>query len=446
MAAIWAGRQARAGDERFQASGDHAAKAPIAATVATADGGALGLPPYKGTRILLLDSARHLGAKILVAGGGRCNVTHDVVVEDAFAGSSRHAIKKVLRRFDVPRTIEFFQELGVELKCEETGKLFPTTDKARTVLEALLGAAETAHVAIRKSFRINEISKVGADYFLLRSLAGTIEARRVILATGGRSLPKTGSDGQGYEIARSLGHTITPRVFPGLVPLTLPKDHWICALSGLSVVATLQVRSGTGKRLIEFTDSTLCTHFGLSGPSVLDISRYYTNAKMDDPNAHLIINWLPGKTIQSVDGALMNLGKISPGRWLREFNSSQTPRGLPERLAKVLCDQADVDPSAPAHQLTREKRRALASLIVEGPLPISGDRGYNYAEVTAGGVPLSDLHLDTMESRIVGGLHLCGEICDVDGRIGGYNFQWAWASGFVAGQAAASALGARGSR
>jgi predicted Rossmann fold flavoprotein len=390
--------------------------------------------PGANQRIVLLDGARTLGAKILVSGGGRCNVTHDVVDETAFAGSSRYAIRKVLRRFDVPRTIGFFGDLGVELKREETGKLFPTTDSARTVLEALLKAIHDAGVEIRNPWRVEAIERTAsAAAFRLTGSAGTIAARSVILATGGRSLPKTGSDGHGYELVRSLGHSITPRVFPALVPLMLSKDHWLCGLSGVSTRVTLEVRSGSGRRVQSFTDSLLCTHFGVSGPVAMDISRYLTDARMDDDKAQLVANWLPAENFESVDTILAKLGKVSPGRWMREH-------GLPARLADELCDQAHVDGSAPAHQLTREKRRELVVLLTQMILPITGDRGYNFAEVTAGGVPLNELRLETMESRICPGLYLIGEICDVDGRIGGYNFQWAWASGFVAGESAAAQI------
>ena len=383
-------------------------------------------------RIVLLDGAKHIGAKILVAGGGRCNVTHDVVDESAYAGSSRNAIRKVLRRFGVPRTIEFFREIGVVLKREDTGKLFPTTDDARTVLDALLRTAKGAGVVIRHPWRVQAIERVsGAFSILSESEAGSIAARRIILATGGRSLPKTGSDGAGYELARALGHSITPRILPSLVPLTLPKDHPLCALSGVSAMATLQVRSASGRILKSFTDSTLCTHFGLSGPSVLDISRYLIDGRLDDPDAHLVINWLPAESTEALDRALIDPGKISPGRCLRE-------RGLPARLAETLCALAGVEPSSPANQLTREQRRALAGVVTNLTVPVTGDRGFAHAEVTAGGVPLSEIKLETMESRLCPGLHIIGEICDVDGRIGGYNFQWAWASGFIAGHACAS--------
>jgi predicted Rossmann fold flavoprotein len=377
--------------------------------------------------IILLDGARTLGAKILVSGGGRCNVTHDYVDARAYAGSSEHAIQKVLDRFDVPRTVAFFRELGVELKREETGKLFPTTDSAKTVLQAMVGAAAQANATIRHPCRVDSVHRSAAGFRIIGAW-GEIEARHLVLATGGRSLPKSGSDGHGYAIARSLGHRITERVFPALVPLTLPRDHFICALSGLTVPATLDLWSRGGKHLRSFTGSTLCTHFGLSGPSVLDMSRYYIDAQLDDPGSTLTINWLPEATTDQLDRALQDLGRATPLQYLRGR--------LPERLARALCEHAGVDPSTPGSELARARRKAVAHSVTRLPLPITGNRGYNYAEVTAGGVPLAEVRLDTMESRVCPRLYLCGEICDVDGRIGGFNYQWAWASGYVAGVSA----------
>jgi hypothetical protein len=374
--------------------------------------------------IIILDSAKKLGAKILVSGGGRCNVTHHQVDAAAFAGSSRPAINKVLRRFDVSQTLAFFRELGVELKREETGKLFPMTDSARTILHALLAAVQKANVIIQHPRRVAAVEKVKGG-FHVRGEWGELEARHVVLATGGKSLPKTGSDGHGYAIAQSLGHRLTPRVFPALVPLILPAGHFIRELSGLSAIATLEVRSRYGKKLFSFTNSTLCTHFGLSGPAVLDISRYYLDAKFNDPETALLINWCPEKTTEQFDAELQSLPRISILKHLRLF--------LPERLARALCQQAGIEPNTSGNELTRTRRLILARLVTQMPLPITGDRGYDFAEVTAGGVPLSELHLSTMESRVCPGLFLCGEICDVDGRIGGFNFQWAWASGYVTG-------------
>ena len=381
-----------------------------------------------GQRVVVLDGARVLGAKILVSGGGRCNVTHHEVDESAFNGSTPAAIRKVLRRFDVAPTIAFFRELGVELKREETGKLFPVTDRARTVLDALVGAARTAGVVLRHPFRVTAVAREGEAFALTSADGKMMSATRVLLATGGRSLPKTGSDGGGYALAESLGHTLTARIFPGLVPLVVPAGSFVRALSGLSVPAVLEVRSGSGRKRASMQGSLLCTHFGLSGPAALDISRHLLDARMDDADARLIVRWLPEHTAETLDAALRGLGGASVGGFLGDR--------LPDRLARTLCAEAGVDPATPGHRLSREDRRALATAAAEMTVPVESDRGYAFAEVTAGGVPLSELHLDTLRSRRCPGLSLCGEICDVDGRIGGFNFQWAWASGYVAGKSA----------
>lgn len=387
-------------------------------------------------RVIAIDGAAKLGAKILVAGGGRCNVTHHAVDESAYAGSSKNAIRNVLRRFDVAQTVEFFREAGVELKREETGKLFPVSDDGQTVLDALLRAVASAGAEIVHPWRVASIDRSEGGFVIHRESAGgaggnsdRVLARRVILATGGKSLPKTGSDGLGFELAKSLGHSITPRVFPALVPLTLPKDHWLTQLSGVTLPATLELRGASGKRLVSFTNSTLITHFGLSGPSVLDMSRYYTEAKLSgEPPPVLVLNWLPGESLERLDTALAAAGRSRGVSILRFFEEK-----LAERTVRAICDAAGSDPAASLSEMTKEKRRALAIAFTEFPLPITGDRGYLFAEATAGGVPLAELKLDTMESRVCPGLHICGELCDVDGRVGGFNFQWAWASGYVAG-------------
>lgn len=389
-----------------------------------------------GRRILLLDSASRPGAKILVSGGGRCNVTHERVSEEDYSGSTAPAIRNVLRRFDVPETIRFFADIGVELKREETGKLFPVTDDASTVLDALLRAVSEAGVTLQGAHRVTSIRRLeeqadGAR-FLVASSHGEIRARTLILATGGKSLPRTGSDGHGFEMVKELGHSLTPRIFPALVPLTLSKGHWLCDLSGLAVEVALRVRSASGRLGEEFRGAMLCTHFGLSGPVVLDISRHFIEAQMETADQglaapSLMVNWLPGKTEAEVDENLIGLRSRPPLSYLRGS-------GLPERLARAIClHGAGLDPGAPGQSLARVQRKALVRAVVAMELPITGHREYTFAEATAGGVPLREIYLDRMESRVCPGLYLCGEVLDVDGRIGGFNFQWAWSSGYVAG-------------
>ena len=371
--------------------------------------------------IVAVDGAKKLGAKILVAGGGRCNVTHCQVNEADFAGSTPPAIRKVLRRFTADDAVAFFRDAGVELKREDTGKLFPVTDSARTVLDALVREAEAAGTLLMHPARVEAVDHVDGLFHATTS-AGSITARRVILCTGGKSLPKSGSDGSGYRLAQGLGHSLTAPIVPALVPLLLPPGHWITTLSGLTLPAEVSLLAATGKRLTSFTGSTLCTHVGLSGPSVLDISRHWLIAKAADPTVQLALNWLPGRPAEEIDRLLVATQSRGPLPFLREH--------LPDRLAKTLCEQAGAPTTG---DLPREARKKLVHLLTATPLPPTGDRGFTAAEATAGGVPLTEVKLDTLESRLCPGLFFAGEVLDVDGRIGGFNFQWAWASGFIAG-------------
>ena len=385
-----------------------------------------------GSRILLLDGSKKPGVKILVAGGGRCNVTHHRVDETAYAGGSRATVRKALRAFGVDDTVAFFRELGVELKREPTGKLFPTTDSAQTVLDALLRETRRLGIVLRHPHRVSAIERSG-DSWRVRGASDEPEltAPQLVLATGGRALPRSGSDGGGYELAGSAGHSITDHTWPALVPLTA-ASAWIRELSGISSRGVVDVRSGTNKRIVSFENDLLCTHFGLSGPGVMDASRYLTEARRSDTGAHLVVNWLPGVNFDAADRELSQLGA---GTVLAHLRSS-----LPERLARSLCGVAGVDPMTKGASLSRQDRRALAHQLVECRIEIEGDRGFSHAEATAGGVPLNEVDIRTMESRRSAGLWLVGELLDIDGRIGGFNFQWAWTTGAIAGRAIAKRL------
>ena len=394
-----------------------------------------------GATVVALDGARTLGAKILVAGGGRCNVTHWRVEDRDYATDANPAlVRRVLSRFGVDETVAFFAERGVELKREETGKLFPVTDKARTVLDALLAAARDAGVSLRHPCRVTAV-RAEEEGFIVETEGGPIRARRVILATGGRSLPKSGSDGLGLEIARSLGHSVTGLVVPALAPLVVSDGHWVRELSGIAVPAELSIVGGDGKPyrpssgtgFVRPRSPVLCTHFGLSGPAALDISRHLAHARKRDAAARLVVNWLPDLDADRLERELLARTGQSTLAALRSVAGPE----IPERFLKAAIAAAGVAASRGVPQVPTELRRALARTLVASEIPVAGDRGFTYAETPAGGVPLGEVSIDTLESRVRPGLHLCGEILDVDGRIGGFNFQWAWASGFVAGMAAA---------
>jgi hypothetical protein len=409
-----------------------------AAGLATAIFAAETVEKSKSSTVFVLDGAKTIGAKILVSGGGRCNVTHDVVTATDFFGN-RHIIKNVLAAFPVQATIDWFASLGVELKREETGKLFPVTDKARTVLSALVNRCHELRVAIRPDHRVTDITCLtGSETgFVIHHTHGTLQAKRVILATGGRSIPKSGSDGFGYELARRLGHHVTATV-PALVPLLLDDVLFHKALSGLShdVELTTVVE---GRTVDQRKGSLLWTHFGISGPVVMDASRFWTLAQETGKSADLYGSFLPGKTQEQVRQWFMDQAAGAPRRSLTKTLAQL----VPERFVDALCRYRECDTQKATAQLPRKDRDRLIEALTKFRFPVERDRGWNYAEVTAGGVPLEEINFRTLESKLVPGLYLVGEILDCDGRIGGFNFQWAWATGNLAGQASVGRM-ARG--
>lgn len=384
-------------------------------------------------RVVALDGASRLGAKILISGGGRCNVTHREVSAADFSGSTTPAIARVLRQFDVAATVQFFEDLGVQLREEDTGKLFPVSNRAASVVDALLSATRAAGASLHHPCHVTAIERRDAA-FVLTTSTGSWTTSRVIIASGGLSVPRTGSDGHGFAMVSSLGVPLTPTFHPALVPLTLPNGHWVRGLSGLSVPVRLTLRSGSGRHLRHVDGPMLCTHQGVSGPAALDVSRHWLVARDTDPDASLSVDWLPAAEAGDTDRALAATGR-------RACVSALVP--LPERLVASLAERAGLAAGQPGATLAKDARKRLVRLVHEDLLPVAGTRGLAVAEVTAGGIPLAAVHLDRLESRDCPGLHVCGEICDVDGRLGGFNFQWAWASGLVAGRAAAWALGPR---
>ncbi len=386
-------------------------------------------------RIAIIEGARTPGAKILVSGGGRCNVTNQVVSPEDFWGGPHPTIRRVLGAFDVPRTIEWFKKLGVRLKLEPDGKYFPVTNDAQTVLDALLGRVATLGIKLIPGTRVISVEPLTNHFKIGLSKGSPIHADRVIIATGGLALPKSGSDGAGISMLRSLGHTIVPTT-PALAPLILGKSSDLggrfSEFSGVSMDVRLRLRRNR-QVTAELTGALLFTHFGVSGPVAMNLSRHWLRAKLEDERAALHVT-MGSPTLSSSEAA---------DQWLIE-QSAKHPRQhlatilatlFPERFAKALATELG-DVRTLAH-LTREDRLRLAGMLSDLPLPVTGTRDYSHAEATAGGVDLHEIDPRTMQSRKIPGLYLCGEILDVDGRIGGFNFQWAWSSGHVAGWAAA---------
>jgi predicted Rossmann fold flavoprotein len=289
--------------------------------------------------------------------------------------------------------------------------------------------------------RVKEITPIQTGFQIFHE-GGQLNARRVIMATGGQSLPKSGSDGHGWSIVRQLGHTMTA-TYPALVPLVLHDTFFHRGLSGISHNVTLTTRVG-GTLVDRRTGSLLWTHFGVSGPVVLDASRFWAIANGQREKADVSKSFFTDKNFQEVDHWLSNAARLPGNKTVLTLLSQH----LPNRTVKALCAHAggltEVRPcdvgAIPLNKLPRPQRRALTQVLTDLPLPVVGTRGWNYAEVTAGGIPLNEVNPVSMASRKVPGLYLIGEMLDCDGRIGGYNFQWAWTTGYIAGCSAAQSL------
>jgi predicted Rossmann fold flavoprotein len=384
--------------------------------------------------VLVMDGARKPGAKILVSGGSRCNVTNAVVTEADFNGGNPRIIRRILRGLSVGETVGFFAGLGVPLHEEPGGKLFPDSNRSRDVLDALMRGCSDASVTVLADHRVTAIVRTPAGFDVTTS-RGAFSAPAVVLATGGQSLPKSGSDGTGYDLARSLGHSIVATT-PALAPLLLSNtDDWTIhpQLSGVSHDAALDLWVD-GRRAVEIRGSMLWTHFGISGPAALDMSRHWLRARLDGNDVQLTARLAGGLGFDELDARLQQLVAERP----RASAQSSLAALVPASVAEAVTRRLGLDGSIQLARLAREDRRRLVHALTRWIVPVVDSRGYNFAEATAGGVPLTEIDPATMESRICPGLLLVGEILDVDGRIGGFNFQWAWSSARVAARAIAA--------
>ena len=376
-----------------------------------------------GAETLLLERTRDGGRKILISGGGRCNILPARVDESRFVtDSSPNTLRKILRSWPLAEQIAFFEDqLGLPLVEEpEAAKLFPVSNRARDVRDGLLALAAARGARVVMETVVTGLLPADGGWRIEREGAAPLVADAVVVATGGLSVPATGSDGRGLAFLAALGHTVHT-TYAALTPILAAPTPY-AALSGVSLRVTATAR---GRRRATSSGGFLFTHHGYSGPAVLDVSHVLVRARSEgDTDARLRVRWTELDDA-GWEAALRPEGTRSVGGVLR--------RRLPDRLAEALCSAAGVEPSRPLAQLRREERRRLIEVLVRGPLPWSGDEGYRKAEVTGGGVSLAEVDPRTMQSRLHPGLYLCGELLDAFGPIGGYNFLWAWATGRAAG-------------
>jgi len=403
-----------------------------------------------GARVVLVETRPKPGAKIRVSGGGRCNVLpSQAQLEDFFTDGSRNALRNVFASWPLADVREFFErDLGVALKVEDTGKVFPASDDPREIVDGLLNACAAAGVELRAGERVVALRRVGSSErapertdertderrgeprFELEFESGALlRAQSVVLATGGLSLPKTGSDGFGFEAARALGLRVHA-TYPALAPLISADPAW-GELAGVSLRVEVRAYAGD-KELDRSAGDFLFTHRGFSGPVALDMSRHVTAPGAE--HVQLVVSWL-GFDAAAWEQRLLAGGSRSVEGVLREV--------LPRRLVARLVALAQAPGGRRLAELTRDERKRLVRALAACPLAVSSNEGYRTAEVTGGGVALDEVVTKTLEARAIPGLYFAGEVLDVIGRIGGFNFLWAWVSGRKAGLSAAQALSER---
>ena len=383
-------------------------------------GGAAGLmcaiaAGQRGRRVLVVEHANRCGKKILMSGGGRCNFTNTGTTPANFLSATPPCCKSSLARYTPAHFIAMVERHGIAYHEKELGQLF-CDDSSKQIVKMLLDECTDAGVRVETSCSIERVDARDDGGYRVSTSIGAFDAASVVVATGGLSIPSMGATGIGYELARQFGHTVLP-TRAGLVPLTLSGKHQEHYSDLAGVALPVSARCGKAR----FDNALLITHRGLSGPSILQVSSYW------EPGKELLLDLLPQHDIEAW---LFERQRAQPAAELKTILGD----ALPKRFAQRLCEVWFTN--KPMKQFVHADIRTMATLLANWPIIASGTEGYRTAEVTLGGVDTDGVSSSTMESKLAPGLYLIGEVVDVTGHLGGYNFQWAWASGQAAGAAA----------
>jgi predicted Rossmann fold flavoprotein len=395
----------------------------------------------RGRSTFLVEKNSAPGVKILLSGGGHCNLTHQADargIAEAFGPSGRF-LRSALASLDPAGLVEWMEREGVPCRTEPGGKILPASDRAADVLEAVFRTVQRSGAVVATDRAVIDVTRDG-DEFRLTTPIDTIHARRIVLATGGQSYPGCGTTGDGYRFAAQLGHTIVaPR--PALTPI-LVETEWVKALQGVTLPDVLirvfadaaEAEAGgpstkSARALARRRGSLLFAHFGLSGPVALDLSRY-TSAAPRGERPILVCDFLPEVNEHQLESRLVDAGVKDR----RRQTANVLGQWLPDRLAEALCQQSGLPWRRHMAELSREERRRVVLAVKRLALRTTGTLGFEKAEVTAGGVALAEIDSRSMESKLVPGLFIAGELLDLDGPIGGYNLQAAFSTGHLAGR------------
>lgn len=390
---------------------------------------AAGIAAKRGKEVLLLEKNDRVGKKLLISGKGRCNITNNTDIEGLIQNipGNGNFLYSSFYTFSNEDLMEMLKNEGLEMKVERGGRVFPVTDKAVDVVKILERFVAKNGAEIHLKAAVESIEADNGEVKGVKLKDGRrIEASSVVLATGGMSYPGTGSTGDGYAMAKRLGHTITP-LKPSLVPLIAAED-WVKELQGLSLKnISITVVDKKGKEIYDDFGEMLFTHFGVSGPVVLSLSRHILD--YDYKNVKLLIDLKPALSESVLDGRIQrDFEKFSR----KQFKNSLDEL-LPKKMIPVIIKLSQIPPEKPVNQITKAERSALVKLLKGLPVEITGARPISEAIVTAGGVCTDEINPSTMESKIVKGLYLAGEVIDVDGYTGGFNLTIAFSTGYTAG-------------
>lgn len=387
-----------------------------------------------GARVVLLEKNGKLGVKLLITGGGRCNLTNKNIRNGNLIelyGQNGKFLHKALNSFSVNDLINFFEQRKVKIKEEDGGKVFPISDKSVDIREALIEYLNQNKVAVLENTDVKSLTKNGFQVKSIKTSVGEIFADKIIISTGGKSYPTTGSSGDGFILAKKLGHlVITPN--PSLTPLII-KELWIKKLQGVSLknIKVSVYSPLNNKKQAEEFGEMIFTHKGISGPAILNLTR-----KISGQTApfKLKIDFFPNKAFEVLDKEIQNIlqrsGKKNIKNVLAEFTQ--------QKLVNFILDTVKTNPEKKSCDITKDERKKITHILKELELSIKKTGGFEKAVITKGGISIKEIDSGTMRSKIIENLYFAGEIIDIDGPTGGYNLQAAWSTGYLAGTSAAT--------
>ncbi|NLY78250.1 MAG: NAD(P)/FAD-dependent oxidoreductase [Tissierellia bacterium] len=388
---------------------------------------AAGFAGLRNKDVTLIERNDKLGKKLFITGKGRCNVTNSSPIEDFFEKVMTNStfLYSSFYSFSNYDIMSLLERYGVKLKVERGNRVFPASDKSSDVIKALNRFLYDNNVKVMLNTRINDVSYVDGKFTLSSEDGNNMIFDKLIIATGGKSYPSTGSTGDGYKFAKKLGHTITP-LKPSLVPIEI-EEEWIKSLQGLSLKNVTLSGWVDRKKIDERFGEMIFTHYGISGPIVLSMSNVINKYIGNEISFRLDLK--PALTFEKLDSRILRDFEINKNKQIH----NGLEKLLPKKLIPLIINLSGIEETKPIHQIRKDERKKLVEIIKALPLTFKRFRPLEEAIVTSGGVSTNEINPSTMESKIVPGLHFCGEIIDVDALTGGYNLQIAYSTGYLAG-------------